>query len=652
MPEIKQDIPLFGSLSEHSLAASFQTFPSPVFLMAPDGKILHSGGAGMTHDKKEKSVYDSAGSDKSGPCVSGYHPVNEALRKEKAGEVLKTGRPLSFSDIRGRQAWMHTMYPIHSGNGDISHLLVIAGEAGIKDIAKRNGRYRDLEVLNALYDAIPASVIVVDAHMRLIGWNQFSRDTVNGKSEDEMPGINPFMRIHPDDREHILGLFLKTLIHNIEGSARFRMHHKDDAEYKWATLRFRRVVIEGHPCIIAVVTETTELKKAEEEQEILQEQLQQSQKMELIGKLAGGIAHDFNNILTGILGNTELLLGMIEPSSPQFDNVRDIQRLAIRSAKLTRQLLAFARKEVVRPRLIELNEAVAELLPLQRRIIGENIQLVFFPSRTPAFVTIDPVQLDQVLTNLFVNARDAISECGTIRISCETANLPDHALFQGQPVIPSGEYVHLSVADSGSGIDDKVLPHIFEPFFTTRELGKGTGLGLSTVYGIVKQNKGHIFCRSKKSKGTTFDIYLPHYGNASREVPEIQREQFLASNRESILLVEDEPYVLRIMQEILENHRFRVFTAANAEEGMEIARKQRNMFSLLVTDVMLPKINGVQLSMQLMKENPNLKVLFMSGYAPESICHMKKIEQESNFIQKPFMINDFMKAVHKVLAHS
>ncbi|NTV93417.1 MAG: response regulator, partial [Chlorobiaceae bacterium] len=330
----------------------------------------------------------------------------------------------------------------------------------------------------------------------------------------------------------------------------------------------------------------------------------------------------------------------------------DIHRLADRSAKLTRQLLAFARKEVFCPKVMEINEAVADLLPLQRMIIGENIRLVFHPSETSVFISMDPVQLDQVLTNLFVNAREAISGCGTIVIRCETSILPDHEGIPVRPLIEPGLFVRISVTDSGSGIDDKVLPHIFEPFFTTRAHGKGTGLGLSTVYGIVKQNNGHIFCRTKQGIGTTFDIYIPVCGNNQQKKTVYPGVLIPSGSSNAILLVEDEPFVLRIMKDILECHRFTVYTASNAEEGIRVAREQQNLFRLLVTDVMLPATNGVELSIQLKKENPSLKVLFMSGYAQENIAQMKKYDQEANFIQKPFMINDFMNAVHKTLALS
>lgn len=645
MPERKREIPPFEVLIDPSFIASCNSFPFPVFLMDLDGEILPVAGSGMTEVPGKENGYISGLNGK----YSLYKPVDAAVRKEKAMEVLLTGKPLSFKDIQGPVTWMHTIYPIPSPEGVRSRFLVIVGEEGLNEHAKRKGSFKDLDVLNALYDAIPASVIVVDAHMRLVGWNQFSRDTINGRKEDEMPGVNPFLRIHPEDRDGIISHFLKVLLCDVEGSARFRMHHKDYTEYKWATIRYRRVVIEGLPCVVAVVTETTELKKAEEEREKLQEQLQQSQKMELIGKLAGGIAHDFNNILTGILGNAELVLEKLDTTSPLFDNIKDIHRLANRSAKLTRQLLAFARKEVMRPRVMELNEVVEEILPLQQRIIGENINLVFHPSPGPAFVNIDPVQLDQILTNLFVNARDAITESGTIMITCENACQRNLSDFQDQAVFEPGKFIRLSVTDTGCGIDPKVLPHIFEPFFTTREPGKGTGLGLSTVYGIVKQNNGHIFCRKQKGMGTTFDIYLPQHGKIVQQKPEKPKVQFSANSKESILLVEDEPYVLRVMKDILETQRFTVFTAGNAEEGMQVARIQHNRFNLLVTDVMLPKINGVQLSMQLKKENPGLKVLFMSGYAPENIGHMRRFETDANFIQKPFMINDFMNAVHKAL---
>jgi two-component system, cell cycle sensor histidine kinase and response regulator CckA len=650
MPEKKHDPPRSGFLYDNLLIAAFDSYPLPVFLINRAGELLEKN---LSYSALTSTAGDvrSPGTDEQHQSfVKFCNPPPLSLFKSMAAEVISSGKPCSCRDTQGSVVWLYTVYPLYSSYGDLDHFLVFAGEEGANEHAKRRGGFKDLAVLNTLYDAIPASVIVVDAHMRLIGWNQFSREKINGKSEDEMLGVNPFQRIHPDDRSHIFSLFLKSLMCDVEDSAKFRMHHKDFTDYKWATVRFRRAIVEGQPCVVAVVTETTELKKAEEEREKLQEQLQQSQKMELIGQLAGGIAHDFNNILTGIIGNTELVLGMIDPSSPFIENINDIHRLAKRSARLTRQLLAFARKEVMRPRVMELNEAVSELLPLQRRIIGENISLLFQPSPVPVFVNIDPVQLDQVLTNLFVNSRDAISESGSIRISCEFASPEAFAGLSGDARSYPAEYIRLSVADTGCGIDEKILPHIFEPFFTTKETGKGTGLGLSTVYGIVKQNKGHIICRPHAGHGTTFDIYLPVYGNHVQEAADTVNTAIRCVRKESIMLVEDEPYVLRVMKDILESNRFAVFTAANAEECMQVAQREEKLFNLLVTDVLLPKTNGVQLSIQLKKSNPGLKVLFMSGYSPEYIGHIRKFEAGMNFIQKPFMINDFMKAVHKALS--
>ncbi|NTW83010.1 MAG: PAS domain S-box protein [Chlorobiaceae bacterium] len=439
-----------------------------------------------------------------------YGIINAETRRIKADAVKRTGKPVSFECTHDTKKWRYTIYPLCSSDGEIKQLLVISGDIEKENHTVRKINFKDISALNTLYDAVPASVIVVDVHMHLVSWNRFSRDTINGLSDKEMSGVNPFLRVHPDDRTDLVNrVFINVLMFDVEGTAKFRMYHKDSPHYKWATARTRRAVIDGQLYVVAVVTDTTELKKEEEIQETLQHQLQQSQKMELIGQLAGGIAHDFNNVMTGILCNAEMILDEIDPSNPFFEKINDIYRLASRSAKLTRQLLAFAKKDVVKPAIIDLHQAVADLIPVQRRLIGENIQIVLLPCTDHYFVNIDPVQLDQILTNLFVNSRDAIDGCGLIRISCDHVRLGEHDC-QGQYAgFTTGDYIHLFISDTGCGIDRKNLPHIFEPFFTTKDIGKGTGLGLSTVYGIVKQNKGFITCRSEVGRGTSFDIYLP-----------------------------------------------------------------------------------------------------------------------------------------------
>ncbi len=526
MSETRDPLTSYETLFDACPSVSLKDFPCPVFLLDITGKIVetnHSFNAYFIPDPPNGPVPDMT--DKTFLPHKKYCAINAETLRIKAEAVKRTGKPVSFEYTHETNKWRYTIYPLWSSDGEIKQLLVISGDIEKQKHTVRKINFKEISALNTLYDAVPASVIVIDVHMHLVSWNRFSRDTINGLSEKEMSSVNPFLRVHPDDRTDLVNrVFLNVLMFDVEGTAKFRMFHKESPHYKWATARTRRAVIDGQPYVVAVVTDTTELKKEEELQETLQHQLQQSQKMELIGQLAGGIAHDFNNVLTGILCNAEMILDDIDPSDPFFEKINDIYRLASRSAKLTRQLLAFARKDVVKPGIIDLHKAVAELLPVQRRLIGENIQLVMHPCKDQFYVHIDPVQLDQILTNLFVNSRDAIEGCGMIRISCDHVQIGKHDCQGNFAGFTTGDYIHLSISDTGCGIDSKNLPHIFEPFFTTKDIGKGTGLGLSTVYGIVKQNKGYIACRSEIGNGTAFDIYLPQYKDVVTEKEPVCRK--------------------------------------------------------------------------------------------------------------------------------
>jgi len=525
-----------------------------------------------------------------------------------------------------------------------------------KDSVKKE--YNTPKAIAELYDAIPASIIIVDAQMRLIGWNSFSRDSINGLSENEMPGINPLKRVHPDDLTEI-----SRKVHNIihldaEESGEFRMFHKNGPPFKWAMFRGKRTVIEGQPCMVAVVTEISELKQAEEKQKKLQEQLQQYQKMELVGQLAGGIAHDFNNALAAILGNTELALKKLSPSSPVVENINDIHKLARRSAEMTRQLLAFARKQIALPKVLDINEAVSECFQLHRRLIGEHLHFEWHPYRKQLRVRLDPTQLEQILSNLIINARDAITGNGHIRIACDLVHFDHEECNTRCSGCQPGYYVEISVSDNGNGIEAKMLPHIYEPFFTTKEIGKGTGLGLSTVYGIVMQNKGHIECHSEPGIGTKFNIYLPLYSEESENKPEPEaparheKYEHHPKTKETVMVVEDEPYILKLIRDILEGHDFTVMTALDAEECLLIASEHDYRLDLVVTDVLLPAMNGIEMSRLLRQKNPSMKILFMSAHAPENLSHQRQLRDGVDFIQKPFGIADFIRAIENVLNSS
>jgi len=400
---------------------------------------------------------------------------------------------------------------------------------------------------------------------------------------------------------------------------------------------------------IGTVIDITDRKIDEEERVELQQQLQQSQKMELIGQLAGGIAHDFNNSLTAIIGNVDILLSKVEPSLPIAENIRDIRKTAIHSAYLTKQLLGFARRQMAIPKPHPLNHAVENLIPMFKRLFGERISFAWQPDKRNPVINIDPSQLDQILSNLCVNARDAITGNGTITVSTDTdyTLLPD-STFTHYSENP-GEYVRLTVSDTGCGIDSNSLPHIFEPFFTTKGAEKGIGLGLSTVYGIVRQNKGHIDCQTEHGKGTTFNIYLPRHRQTEKHIAPTSPEQLFETSTGTVLLVEDEPNILKILKNTLEDKGFRVLTAFDAETATLIAENYRGKIDLLVTDIILPKMTGIELSDKLQANYSVLRSLFMSGFSTELLGQHGMLTQANYFIQKPFQIDDFMRTIYRVL---
>jgi len=389
-------------------------------------------------------------------------------------------------------------------------------------------------------------------------------------------------------------------------------------------------------------------KRAEAEKEKLQAQLLQAQKMEAIGKLAGGIAHDFNNMLGVILGHVELALKKMEEDNSLHKTLNKIQEAALRSADLTRQLLAFARKQTISPRVLNLNDTVQGMLNLLLRVIGEDIDLAWEPGRNLSPVKMDPTQIDQILANLCVNARDAISGVGKITIETDHTVFDD-AYCAGHIGFLPGEYVMLAVSDNGCGMNSETLSHLFEPFYTTKKLGKGTGLGLATVYGIVKQNNGFINVYSESGQGTTFKIYLPRHAAHMDQEPQIPRPQALARGCETILLVEDEPMILEMTTTMLEELGYRVLPAPSPGESIRLAKEHPDQIHLLMTDVVMPEMNGRDLSMYLIKLYPDLKHLFMSGYTANVIAHQGVLDKGVAFIQKPFSLKDLAGMIRKVL---
>jgi PAS domain S-box-containing protein len=379
----------------------------------------------------------------------------------------------------------------------------------------------------------------------------------------------------------------------------------------------------------------TAQKQAEEEKARLQQQLYQSQKMEYVGRLAGGVAHDFNNMLGVILGHLDLIMDGMAPENPLIDELMEIRKAGERSADLTRQLLAFARKQTASPKVIDLNETVESLLKMIRRLIGEDIDLIWTPGTHLRPVKIDPSQIDQMMVNLCLNARDAIGGVGTITIETAAETLDEHDTGRYPEGVP-GDYVTLEIRDNGCGMDPTTRDQIFEPFFTTKILGKGTGLGLSTVYGMVRQNKGFIDVVSEPDQGTTFRIFLPcHEGSdVEKTVPVSVNDP--VGGHETILVVEDEEAILEMITLMLTPLGYTVISAARPEDAITLARSHQGGINLLITDVIMPGMNGRDLARVIAKEAPALKCLFMSGYTADVIGQHGVLDRRVHFIQKPF----------------
>ena len=383
----------------------------------------------------------------------------------------------------------------------------------------------------------------------------------------------------------------------------------------------------------------------------LESDLRQAQKMDAIGKLAGGVAHDFNNLLLVISAYAELMLDSLAADDPLRRNVGEIITASRRAADLTRQLLAFGRKQMQLLQVLDLNTVIAEITVMLPRLIGEDIQLVFLPEENLGKVKADPIQIEQIVMNLAANARDAMPGGGTLTIETATV-VVDEAYVQRHFIVPQGDYILLTVADSGQGIATKHLPHIFEPFYTTKEEGKGTGLGLATVYGIVKQNGGFVWVYSEPGQGTTFKIYLPRVHSLRPEVRMAKPTEQSPQGCETVLLVEDEASVRQASRQFLIRSGYNVLEAIDGEDALREAREHDGPIHLMITDVVMPRMSGPMLAEQLADDRPEMKVLFVSGYAERTVLQHGKIDVTKRFLQKPFSLKDLARKVREVLEAS
>jgi two-component system, cell cycle sensor histidine kinase and response regulator CckA len=380
----------------------------------------------------------------------------------------------------------------------------------------------------------------------------------------------------------------------------------------------------------------------------LESQLQQAQKMDAIGRLAGGVAHDFNNLLLVISAYAELMLDSLAEKDPLRRNVGEIVAASRRAADLTRQLLAFGRKQMQLLRVLDLNMVIGEIVAMLPRLIGEDIELIFAPGVRLGKVKADPVQIEQVVMNLAANARDAMPGGGTLTIETAAVRV-DESYVQRHSIVPAGDYVLLTVTDSGQGIGAEHMAHIFEPFYTTKEPGKGTGLGLATVYGIVKQNGGFVWVYSEPGLGTTFKVYLPQVQSLECEVRIAKPVECSPRGCETLLLVEDEGSVREASQQFLTRSGYTVLEATDGEDALRASREYSAPIHLMVTDVVMPRMGGPKLAERLAHERPGMKVLFVSGYAENTVLEHGKIDVATRFLQKPFSLETLARKVREIL---
>jgi signal transduction histidine kinase len=455
-----------------------------------------------------------------------------------------------------------------------------------------------------------------------------------------MVGKSVFDYIHPDDRELVGVRMAEVLGHPGENIiAQVRFHHADRS---WRIMEGIGVNRLADPAVAGIVVNARDIT----ERRRLEDQLRQAQKMEAVGQLAGGVAHDFNNLLTAILGYCHLILDEIPEGTQLRADLIEIQAAGDRAASLTRQLLAFSRRQMLQPQVVNINTLVTQLEKLLRRLISEDVELVTALAADLRAVTADPASIEQILVNLAVNARDAMPTGG--RLTIETANVElDDTYAVTHLAMPPGTYVMLVVSDTGEGMDAATRARVFEPFFTTKEQGKGSGLGLATVYGMVKQTNGYIWVYSEPGHGSSFKVYLPPTA-AGSPVPASPQEPAVAPGWETVLLVEDEGAVRALAREVLRRHGYVVLEARHGVDALRVAERHSDVIHLLVTDVVMPHMSGRELSERLTADRPALKTLFMSGYTDHALLP-EDLTPGAEFIQKPFTPDVFARRVRRVL---
>lgn len=503
------------------------------------------------------------------------------------------------------------------------------------------------ELYRAMVACTPLAMFSMDLECKVLTWNKAS-EALFGWQAQETIG-KPLPIVPPEKQAEWKSVVQRIVagesVYGMETAKQLKNGSLIECNFYGAPIRDQAGNIVG---IMAAVEDISQRKAAEKKQRSLEEQLQKTQKLEALGRLAGGVAHDFNNNLSVIIGHTEIALESLLPEDPLQEPLREIHSAAERSRDIARQLLAFARKEVTAPEPMDLNTAIGNSLKFLCRLIGEDIELIWKPGKITSSILMDPSQLDQVLANLCINAKDAIADVGKITIETDMAAFEEQYCIHHPGVLP-GEFVMLCVSDTGCGMDREILDRIFEPFFTTKEPGKGTGLGLATVYGIVKQNNGFINVYSEPGHGTTFKVYFPRQpGDIASKATKTHSKAPMGKG-EKVLVVEDDKTILALVDRILTGLNYQVIATQKPSEALQFAKSSRGDIALLISDVVMPQMNGRDLAQKILSLSPETKCLFMSGYTPDVVANKGILEKGCLFIQKPFSFKDLAAKVRAAL---
>ena len=559
-------------------------------------------------------------------------------------KVVESGRAQTYEEIGVSagvaRTYLSTKGPHRDSNGGIIGLLGICRDITDRKRAEQEFR-QSQQKLRIHFEHTPLAVIEWDTQLRITEWSP-SAERVFGYSRQEAIGRDSSLLVPPALREHVDGIGRQLLTQ--KGGTRSTNDNLTKDGRTISCEWYNTPLVDESGQVLGVASLVQDVT----ERVALEERLRQSQKMEAVGRLAGGVAHDFNNLLTVIIGYSQILTDGLPGASRLRDATTQIRSAADRAAGITRQLLAFSRKQVLSPRVIDLNDVMLNLDTMLRRLIGEDVEVLTVPGRDLGAVRADPGQIEQVIMNLALNARDAMPNGGKLTLETENMELDASYASEHEPLQP-GRYVMLAVSDTGTGMSPDTQAHIFEPFFTTKEVGKGTGLGLSMVYGIVKQSGGYIWVYSEPGRGTSFKIYLPRVDQLAEAIALEKRPASVRRGTETILLVEDDAQLRALTSSVLIHCGYKVLSAAGTEEGLALCRENHRDIHLLVTDVIMPGMNGRQLAEQVKQISPSTKILYVSGYTSNAIVHYGVLDPGLRFLPKPFSLAALVAKVREVL---